>query len=682
MKASILGRVRNTHLPRSKPLLPLFEAIVNALDAINEAGKGTDHSITIQADRQNLLLPNTLARFDNFTVTDTGVGLTDENYESFQTVDSTYKASKGGKGLGRFTWLKAFRKVKIKSCYRNGKSFLRRSFTFECKDSPTDQTIETSSQRKTGTTVSLIGFKSPYADQAPKKLREIAECIIMHFLPLFLNPHAPPITVSTGTENINLQKMFRDDFKSQANSYSFSIKEHAFAMTGFRLYGQAPQRHELQYLAHYRQVTSETLSKHLPNLRNKLSNPPNGDFYYLATIESSYLDEMVNSERTRFVIPTESLGPQLEIDQGTPSSLESNELFQSEITMTEIRNAAVQEISSDLRNILTKIDETKETALVDYVQNEAPQYRFLLRNKNEFIDQIPPRATKTDLEMFLHRLLYERQRTLKRQTRHFLDEAAATKSPETYIDNFRNLIKQVNEVGNNTLAQYVIHRRAILELLGNALSYDAESGKYPLEETVHQLIFPLRKSSDDIPAEQQNLWVIDERLTYHLFLTSDRPLKSIDQIKSTSGERPDIMLFNRRLVFSDGSSPVTSIVVIEFKQPSRRNYSKETPITQVYRIVRSIRKGHYVDKDGTQIRPLNATIPAYCYIICDLTSSLEDKLIDMSAFKTPDNLGYYGFNQSLNAYYEVISYRKLLDDAKKRNRVLFEKLGLPSDNRY
>ena len=49
----------------------------------------------------------------------------------------------------------------------------------------------------------------------------------------------------------------------------------------------------------------------------------------------------------------------------------------------------------------------------------------------------------------------------------------------------------------------------------------------------------------------------------------------------------------------------------------------------------------------------------------------------MGARRTPDNLGYYGFNEALNAYYEVISYTKLLGDAKKRNRILFDKLNCP-----
>jgi hypothetical protein len=64
-----------------------------------------------------------------------------------------------------------------------------------------------------------------------------------------------------------------------------------------------------------------------------------------------------------------------------------------------------------------------------------------------------------------------------------------------------------------------------------------------------------------------------------------------------------------------------------------------------------------------------------------LTPALEIRVQNMGARRTPDNLGYYGFNESLNAYYEIISYNKLLADATKRNRVLFEKLNLPSTAR-
>ena len=37
-------------------------------------------------------------------------------------------------------------------------------------------------------------------------------------------------------------------------------------------------------------------------------------------------------------------------------------------------------------------------------------------------------------------------------------------------------------------------------------------------------MFPMQTSNNDIPYNEQNLWMIDERLTYHSFIASDKQL--------------------------------------------------------------------------------------------------------------------------------------------------------------
>jgi hypothetical protein len=223
----------------------------------------------------------------------------------------------------------------------------------------------------------------------------------------------------------------------------------------------------------------------------------------------------------------------------------------------------------------------------------------------------------------------------------------------------------------------VAHRKIILELLEKALSRDASTGKYPLEEAVHSLVFPMRTTSDEVPFEQQNLWILDERLAYHSLLASDKELQSVEPLNSNSKIRPDILIFDRPLVFSDSDQPLASAVIVEFKRPDRTDY-RDDPVAQVFDVVRQLRESKLKDARGRLVRPANEKIPAYCYIVADLTESLEKKVQNAGAFRTPDNLGYYGFNSHLFAYFEVVSYNKLLADAKKRNRVLFEKLGLPA----
>ena len=52
-------------------------------------------------------------------------------------------------------------------------------------------------------------------------------------------------------------------------------------------------------------------------------------------------------------------------------------------------------------------------------------------------------------------------------------------------------------------------------------------------------------------------------------------------------------------------------------------------------------------------------------MICDLTPPVEIRIQNMGARRTPDNLGYYGFNETLNAYYEVISFYEIAQRREK-----------------
>ena len=42
--------------------------------------------------------------------------------------------------------------------------------------------------------------------------------------------------------------------------------------------------------------------------------------------------------------------------------------------------------------------------------------------------------------------------------------------------------------------------------------------------------------------------------------------------------------------------------------------------------------------------------------------------------KTPDEMGYYMYFSNYNAYIEIIPYNKMIQDSKKRNKILFDKL--------
>jgi hypothetical protein len=176
MKASVAGRVRNTVLSGTKPLLPVFEAVINSFHAIEEAASKNGHAIHIRATRERTLDDSRPAAFEAFSVSDTGIGFTDTNYESFNTVDSPYKVAYGGKGLGRFLWLKAFERVEVDSHYRKGvgSGLLRRRFAFIASDDDQPCKVTRSKLTAPRTIVRLIGFRAPYRDECPRDLHAIA----------------------------------------------------------------------------------------------------------------------------------------------------------------------------------------------------------------------------------------------------------------------------------------------------------------------------------------------------------------------------------------------------------------------------------------------------------------------------------------------------------------------------
>jgi hypothetical protein len=49
MKATIVGRVRNSNPRKDKAILPLFEAVISAFQALDEAG-GTGQKISIHGE--------------------------------------------------------------------------------------------------------------------------------------------------------------------------------------------------------------------------------------------------------------------------------------------------------------------------------------------------------------------------------------------------------------------------------------------------------------------------------------------------------------------------------------------------------------------------------------------------------------------------------------------------------
>jgi hypothetical protein len=349
------------------------------------------------------------------------------------------------------------------------------------------------------------------------------------------------------------------------------------------------------------------------------------------------------------------------------------------IPKADIRSKALPFVQEDLNDVIETINAAKLDRIRRYVHQEAPQYRILLKSAENFLDKLPPTPSRNEMEAALHRELFNRETEMKKESSRIIKEAGKITDYETYNKQFTKFLDDYNELGVSALAQYVQHRRIILDFLERAIKLPEDKKNYPLEKVVHHLVFPMQHTSEDIPSSEQNLWLIDERLTFHSFVSSDKRNKVISVLESNDNQRGDIVIFDEKIIFSDESRkghPLSSLVVIEFKQPGRNKYrDDENPVLQAAKVINAIRAGKY-KHNGRAIPIASAEIPAMIFVIADLTPRLRQVLVDFSATITPDNQGYYGYHPNHKVYYEVTDYTKMLSDATKRNRIFFDKLNL------
>ena len=141
MDSSLEGRLRNIHLPHSKGLMPVYEAVVNSIESIEELNAIkqlplSEYQIDVEIIRDGQISleikpgPRPEPEITSFRIADNGIGFTDDNWTSFNTLDSLKKLDKGCRGIGRVLWLKAFDNVAIDSSYNQDGTILRRRFNF------------------------------------------------------------------------------------------------------------------------------------------------------------------------------------------------------------------------------------------------------------------------------------------------------------------------------------------------------------------------------------------------------------------------------------------------------------------------------------------------------------------------------------------------------------------------
>lgn len=646
---TLSGRLRNFPLSPSpdNALWGVYEAVSNSLHAVRDTGRPTRQGrIDISVHR------DAAGEVDGFTILDNGIGLNSDNFASFRKIDSTFKAVRGGKGVGRLTWLKIFDKVRVSSDFVDGEHITRRrEFDFvENDERPIQNHIVSETSGPARTRIELSGMKPAYKRECPKRPDTILRAIIRHFLRDVISTESPSIVVSDdGTSD--LRDVFASSIERKLDS-KFSVQLggsnrdfHITHLVVSKAFADHDANENVMYLlAHGRVVATQTVGG-LIGLR-KLQNGRT----YVGLIEGSYLDEAVTQERTML---------------STNSSI-----------VDEIVRWAADEAISFLKEDTQPVRD-RQLQMVKQIKREYPRFLGTLSSEKEFVDTKLPLSVR-DQESVFRAVSLEWYRSKRRVDRSIRTGLSNPKNDDEFKKALADASQSIASESKAILADYVTERKVVIDFLSRLVARVRASADddYETEARVHDLIAPRKSNSETIKLETHSLWLIDERLPYYYYFNSDLPLSQ--QIEGSDDlRRPDISLSDVASAFEQRGSN-EPFIIVEFKRPGRDNYnSKDDPIKQCLDYVIEMRDGRKLtNSDGSWNSSIHENTLFYCYVIADITPTLRRLVEFHDMKKTPDGRGYFRFHEGLKAWCEVIPFDKLIESNRVRHNAFFEKLGI------
>lgn len=665
LNINLAGRVKKVQA--NNFLVALYEAISNSIHAIEDR-KNVTGTITVEIlrnPRQQSLAILEEKPISGFKITDNGIGFNKRNMDSFGESDSTFKASKGGKGVGRFSWLKFFEKVEISSSFSEDGTMMRRDFEFTLSGIEETKCTPLLNRSSYETSVLLSPIFPHFEDKSRKSLDDLAIALVEHFITYLVTDSLPTVTLLDGAAQRNLHQFYKESIGRTSKVKHFVIKSTSFQAVAIRNYF-THSKHTVFLCGHKRVADRTSLSELDEFLSRTFYDSSLKRYAYYVFIESSYLDSIVNDDREGFRFPE-------------PDSLYAS--TDDTITKNMILKEALKIVHEELSEEIDKKKKENIETVENFVVRSAPQYRYILKNHQNKIETIHD-TDPVKIDLALRRIQFEQEAKTKVELANLMRDAEeqTSVSKTEWQTRSKEVIAMLSENGKASLAGYIVQRKLILDLLKKRL--EIEGDKFAREEAIHELIFPMRTTSDEVSYEDQNLWIIDERLAYHYYLASDKPLSTIPSSGTQSSKEPDIIVFNRPIALNNRpeNERAESIVIIEFKRPGESAVrGDKNPVDQILEYIELIQDGRAENRKGRKIEVSGATY-FFGYVICEIDSNLKKVLSRKTMRQTPDERGMFGYFESHKAYIEVIGYDKMLDDAFKRNHILFNKLQIPPGN--
>ncbi len=483
---------------------------------------------------------------------------------------------------------------------------------------------------------------------------EIQESIFINLLPLFINKQSnnEPFSIifenKTWLDKDTLVEKFKE-LNFQHKSFTLKTKyqdedlkneDYEFILT-YRISDDKQAKLEQFYGASDRKVRDFTSSVKLKPLPDKNSG--------IFCLTSLYFNTRVQDSRTDFTM-----------------------------SVTE------QQLSDEHPISFPSINIELEKLLRDILFNKFPTIKQNLeKNKKQVIEKYPHLAkyvkdiNKLGLSIIdIITQADEKYRKASQLTRDNVIKFSEKLKKKKVFDyeEYKKIVDDFTEKGQEQLAQYIGYRQAIIDLLFDVL----ETNKNPKKEAysedyVHRLIIPphIRKTNCNHRITENNFWLFDDKFMSYSYAVSDtyfdKFLKELeieldDDTKDLYGEdRPDILM-----LFSDSEDAEKDVVIVELKKINVGHYEKEKSISQLLTYARVIQKAIPNIRD------------VFLYGIVDFDSKLEDILLDRGFHpkaltrKGHNISAYYQYNEARRAHVNVLSFEHIVADAHKRNRLFLE----------
>lgn len=646
---------------------PLVELVVNAIQAIDDkkSGKGLVDIQIIRDGQEDMV--DRLQAVDGFIVSDNGIGFNQRNRDSFDTLFTDQKLADGGKGFGRFTCLKYFERMHVRSVFANGDAFQERTFKMGTnKEIIVDEEVRPTTKSDTGSEIEISGIRS--VKMSEKGIEVISRILVERLLPYFVDAEKPCPRVVIRDANSTALPVSLNDYLGKENSQiiempikdgNFTLsangEEKAFSVRVFKFYSPRTARSKVSLVAHRREVTDVALQSYVPEFAEEFCEPDTApevlkgrNFVIKAYVFGDYLNDNVSLERGEFRFQTDT------------------DLLNG-ISQTQIEEKAAEIAQAAIGAEIAERKQRKQARIEEYVTSKAPWHRRLSAEVD--FSSLPMRPSANDIELHLQRKKFEKETDTRIKVAAILSDDEHTDLEQKIAE----VMSSISDTSRNDLIHYVSMRKCVIDLFSKALDAD-DDGKHKSEGEVHDIIMQRKKDSDELDFEAHNLWMLDERLNFSEFISSEKP------INKGNGDRTDITIYNKRVAFRGENVASNPITIFEFKKPQRTDFanpsSKDDPVAQVIRYVNQIRDGKFKTPKNRDIL-VNDNTPFYGYIVCDTPKKVADWLELEKDFKPmPDGLGWFYWHSKINLYIEVISWTKLLRDAEMRNRIFFKTLGI------